>query len=148
MSGSHCGLMLTTSIWSPPIVRPTGWIPNIAPAFCFRLLPSGSWDHILSSVNVHKGWNGVQVVSNCPKSSPNLQRRNVGKAHPGLPSQTSWVCCCFLEGGHVNGTHSGLSLSLALSSVDEGFFKILPCEWYPSILGLAGKPFPLWALEK
>ena len=48
----------------------------------------------------------------------------------------------------MNGTHPGLSLNLALSSVDEGFLKVLPCECYPSILGLAGKTFPLYSLGK
>lgn len=48
----------------------------------------------------------------------------------------------------MNGIHSGLSLKLALSSVDEIVFKMLSPGCYPSLSGLADKGFPLYSWRK
>lgn len=42
----------------------------------------------------------------------------------------------------MNGTHPKTSFILALSSVDERVFKVLPCEYCSSYAGLADKEFP------
>lgn len=115
-------------------------ISDTVSAFCF-LLSGGFWGHILSSVNAHEGWNGVQLAPGCPKSSPGLQLRNVCKVQLRLPSLKSWVCCSYLGGGCVN-EHILDLLSISLSSLDENVFKFCHVNAVLPFKGLLIKDFP------